>query len=81
MHTRTYTADEAAELTGMHPESLRRAARDERLAATKDGQAWRIRHTDLMHYLKGENEWQILARLHVRLNARLSKESTAVMSK
>jgi len=74
------TTYEAADLTGMHPESLRRAARDGRLKARKDGRAWRIERTELMDYLKGDQEWQIFSRLHVKLNARLSKVSTVAMS-
>ena len=45
--TRLLTADEAAEYLGLHPETVRKMARQQRLPRVKVGRFWRFRPIDL----------------------------------
>ena len=45
--SRLLTAEEVAEWVGMHPESIRRSAREGRLPGRKVGGEWRFRPEDL----------------------------------
>jgi excisionase family DNA binding protein len=46
------TTQEAAELSGYHPEHIRRLLRSGHLPARKWGQAWMISRDSLLEYLK-----------------------------
>lgn len=44
---RLLTAEEAARYLGLHPETVRKMAREQRLPRVKVGRVWRFRPTDL----------------------------------
>ena len=44
---RLLTAEEAAEYLGLHPETVRKMAREQRLPRVKVGRFWRFRPMDL----------------------------------
>lgn len=50
------TADEVADWLGMHPESVRRAARDGRLPAKKFAGAWRFKLSEVEKAIFGNEE-------------------------
>ena len=49
-----YTPPQAAELIGIHEESVRRLIRQKKLRGFKVGKGWRIRQIDLDEYLDGK---------------------------
>jgi excisionase family DNA binding protein len=50
------TADDIAEWIGMHPESIRRSARQGRIPGTKFGGEWRFRREDVERAIFGDPE-------------------------
>lgn len=47
----TLTTQEAADLTGLRPDTIRRACRDKRLPAVKDGRDWHIARDGLTRWM------------------------------
>jgi excisionase family DNA binding protein len=50
------TSREAAELSGYHPEHLRRLIREEKITARKFGIVWQIDRQSLLAYLKAAEQ-------------------------
>ena len=48
-----YTVEEVASKFGVHPETVRRLARDETLPGKKIGKSWRFSDKDLQDFLDG----------------------------
>jgi excisionase family DNA binding protein len=49
--TSTLTAQQAADLTGLHPVTIRRACREKRLTATRHGRDWHITRAHLAEWM------------------------------
>lgn len=49
---RIYTAKEAANILGVHYQTLARYCKEGEIPAFKLGKAWRILESDLMHYIE-----------------------------
>lgn len=52
-----FTAKEAAEYMGMHPETVYTLLRRRELRGVKVGRRWRVRRDWCDAYLMGENQW------------------------
>jgi excisionase family DNA binding protein len=48
-----YTVEQVAEKFGVHPETVRRLARDHDLPGKKIGKSWRFSDEDLKNFLEG----------------------------
>lgn len=52
---RYYTVEQVAELLTMHPKTIQRYIREDKLKAKKVGKSWRIDEQDLREYMKSSD--------------------------